>query len=127
MSSHKEEVCNYYFCVEAMRTYIVQYLLPHAISSCDLKKRSAEGRIVNLTVELHPLRIQPTIQRFTISEEGCAVGIVGVWHHGIEELFYAHNIQGQTLSRSLRHRNDETIEQGLRWLCLHLLRWGEHT
>jgi len=122
-----ENTCNYHFCVEAMRTYIIQYLLPHTMaSSYVLTKKCAENKSVSLIVEMHPLRKQPTIQRFVVAEEDRIMGVIGVWHHGIEELFYAQNIQGQVLSRSLRHRNDDTIEQGLHWLCLHILRWCEH-
>jgi len=119
--------CNYRLCVEAMRVYIVQYLLPPDMASPYLfQKRSTEGTIVHLMVEMHPLRELPTIQRIVFSEKDKAVGVAGVWHHGVEELFYLQKIQGQVLSRSLRHRNDDTIERGLHWLCLQLLRWYEH-
>ena len=119
--------CNYRLCVEAMRIYMVQYLLPPDMaSSYAFQKRSAEGNIVHLMVEMHPLREQPTIQRFVFSEKDKVVGVVGVWHHGIEELFSLQKIQGQMISRSLRHRNDDIVERSLYWLCIQLLRWGEH-
>jgi hypothetical protein len=121
----QDEECNYRFCVESMRIYIVQYLLPHPLSSSYLfQKRDAEGGLVTLTVEMHPLRKPPTIQRFLLSREDKAVGVLGIWHHGIEELFYGQNMQGQMLLRSLRHHHDDTIEQGLYWLCMNILLWS---
>jgi hypothetical protein len=105
--------------------YIMQYLLPHDMTSPYLlHKKSAEG-IINLRVEMHPLRKQPTIQRFLLSEENKAVGVIGVWHHGIEELFFAQKVQSQTLFRSLRHCNDDIIERGLYWLCTNILSWHD--
>jgi hypothetical protein len=94
-------------------------------SSYLLSKKSREGTIVNLTIEMHPLRKQPTIRSFRLSEASKTIGIVGIWHHGVEELFYAQNVQGQALFRSLRHCNDDTIERGLSWLCTHILSWSE--
>ncbi len=73
---------------------------------------------------MHPLREQPTIQRFLLSRGDKAVGVVGMWHHGVEELFYGQNMHGQTLLRSLRHRHDDTIERGLYWLCMNILLWS---
>jgi hypothetical protein len=116
----------YALCVQSTRLYIAQYVLPSEVnSSYFFSKKNTEGTIVNLTIEMHPLRKQPTIKSIRLSEADKTVGILGLWHHGVEELFYAQDVQGQTLFRSLRHRNDDTIERGLSWLCTHILSWSE--
>jgi hypothetical protein len=125
-TKRKEEKCDYMHCVQSMRLYITQCMLPlNRNSSYLLSKKSREGTIINLTIEMHPLRKQPTIKSIRLSEADKTVGILGLWHHGVEELFYAQDVQGQTLFRSLRHRNDDTIERGLSWLCTHILSWSE--
>jgi hypothetical protein len=125
-TKRKEEKCDYTHCVQSMRLYITQCMLPlNRNSSYLLSKKNTEGTIVNLTVEMHPLRKQLTIKSVRLSEADKTIGIIGIWHHGVEELFYAQNVQGQTLLRSLRHRNDDTIERGLSWLCTHILSWSE--
>lgn len=118
--------CDYLFCAQSLERYVFYYLLPSSLKSPYLlQKKDTNGHEVRLFVELHPLIKEPAIRRFLISAPDRTAGIIGIWHHGVAEFFYGQNMQDQVLLRSLRHRNDQVIEEGLSWLCMHLLSWSQ--
>ena|SRR5581483_3259454 len=112
---------DYCQCAHSLRIYITRYMLPPDAEKATTYSFSKGP--YRLTVIMHP-RIA-MIQEVKLDRAGRSVGIIGIWHHGIEELFFVQNGLGQAHYRSLRQTQNATIERGLRWLCMNLARWQD--
>jgi len=101
--------------VQAIRAYVDTFSLPITMNT--------EQGVLTLTY--HPRRHTAHI---TLDGPQSSVGFFGIYHHGIEELFFfrRHPQEQRMFVRSLRHHldDDRTITHDMRWLCSALLTLG---
>ncbi|EFH80515.1 hypothetical protein [Ktedonobacter racemifer] len=118
---------DYRLLAQALRAYIEQHLLPQATEASfpyTLRKRSGTP-LLSLTVLAQVRASRREIIAFFVSDSSRSIGIRGIWHHGVEELFYVQQEHSQFLCRLLRSQDDEVIGEGLRWLSAHILTWHQ--
>lgn len=118
---------DYRLLAQAMRIYIAQHLLSQSPddASPSIFSKNHGKTLLTLTVITQLRASQREVTTLLLSDPERAVGIRGIWHHGVEELFYVQQEGGQMFCRSLRHHDDETVEHGLHWLRSHLLTWHQ--
>ncbi len=121
MLESANDLSDYCQCARLLRVYLTRYLLPPDAEKATTYSFSKGP--YRLTVIMHP-RIA-MIQEVKLDRAGRSVGIIGIWHHGVEEVFFVHKMLGQPHYQSLRQTQNATIERGLRWLCMHLMQWQD--
>jgi len=103
--------------VQALRLYIDTLSLPTTSIIGD----------TSLLITRHPQRHTANMQLLGPTSR---VGFFGIYHHGIEELFFfrQHSREQPIFIRSLRHHldDDETMTNDMRRLCATLLALSEN-
>ncbi|WP_201394410.1 hypothetical protein [Ktedonobacter sp. SOSP1-85] len=112
---------DYRLLTQSLRATVAEHTLSQSTGIPTTYVLCREGETpLTLTVLTQVRAFQREVKAFMLSDPDKSIGIIGIWHHGVEEVLFVQRLQGQLLCRSLRHQNDNTIKQGLRWLQTNL-------
>lgn len=116
------DACDYRLCAQSLRAYTAcVFLPPDVYAGTTYSFCKGESKLTVFLLHNQP----PVIKELKLANQDGFIGILGIWHHGTEELFFIQKTRGQPLYRSLRNSHDVSIEQGLHTLSHHLLTWHD--